>query len=205
MSYTADSAAEGLLAQARQGDGDALGELLELYRGYLKLLARVQIGRRLQGKADSADLVQETFLTAHEVFAQFRGTTEREMLAWLRQILSSRLAKLLRRYLGTQQRDVRLERRLDEELGNSSQVLGKVLALSQTSPSQKAVRREDAVLLADALSRLPEHYREVIVLRHLEARTFPEVAERMGRSVDSVEKLWVRALGQLRQAVGGTQ
>ena len=64
---------EELLRQARAGSSPALGELLELYRSYLALLARVQIGQRLQGKVDAADLVQDAFLEAHRHFAQFRG------------------------------------------------------------------------------------------------------------------------------------
>jgi RNA polymerase sigma-70 factor (ECF subfamily) len=67
-----------LLQHARTGDGFALGQLLELYRNYLRVLARLQIGRWLQGKVDDSDLVQEAFLAAHRHFAQFRGTTEAE-------------------------------------------------------------------------------------------------------------------------------
>lgn len=202
MAHAADSAAEQLLVLARSGNREARGRLLELYRRYLELLARVQIGRRLQGKADAADMVQETFLEAHKAFEGFRGTTEAELLRWLGTILSSRIAKLVRRFVGTQQRDVRLERALDGEIEESSQALAGALALAQTSPSQKLARREQAVLLADALDRLPEHYREVIVLRHLEQLSFPEVSERMARSSGSVEKLWVRALARLRRELG---
>src|SRR5438270_9015702 len=98
-----------LLSKARAGDGAALGGLLERYRDYLTLLARVQIGRRLQGKADAADLVQETFLHAHRAFPRFQGHSEGEFVRWLRQILATSLAHLVRRYCGTQARDVRLE------------------------------------------------------------------------------------------------
>ena len=105
---------------ARAGDGHALGRLLELYRGYLALLARLQIGRRLQGKVDAADLVQEAFLDAHRSFAQFQGGTEGELVSWLRHILAGHLAMLVRRYLGTRRRDVRLERELAFELDESS-------------------------------------------------------------------------------------
>jgi RNA polymerase sigma-70 factor (ECF subfamily) len=193
---------DGLIARARQGEANALGLLLERYRSYLTLLARVQIGRRLQGKADPADLVQEAFLEATGHFGQFRGTTEPELTAWLRQILASRLAHLLRRYYGTQARDVRLERVLGDELDQSSRAFDRGLIAAQSSPSQQVHRREQAVLLADALDRLPPDYREVIMLRHLEGLTFPEVATRLGRSVDSVEKLWVRALPRLRREMG---
>src|SRR5437667_1328 len=93
------SSPEHLLALARAGEGRSLGRLLELYRGYLSLLARLQIGRRLQGKADAADLVQDTFLEAHRHWERFRGTTEAELLGWLRRILAARTADLMRRYL----------------------------------------------------------------------------------------------------------
>jgi RNA polymerase sigma-70 factor (ECF subfamily) len=193
---------EALLGHARAGDDGALGRLLERYRAYLTLLARLQIGRRLQGKADCADLVQDTFLEAARHFPRFRGETEPELAAWLRQILATCLAHLVRRYCGTQARDVRLERALEDDLDQSSRALDHGLVAEQSTPSQRASRREQAVLLANALARLPADYREVIILRHLEGLTFPEVAARMGRSLDSVEKLWVRALPRLRRALG---
>jgi RNA polymerase sigma-70 factor (ECF subfamily) len=186
------------LAQARNGDGEALGKLLELYRNYLTLLARTQIQRNLQGKVDASDLVQESFAEAQQAFAQFQGGGERELMQWLRLILARRVARLVRHY-GTRGRDVRLERQLRYELDESSQVLEQALEAEQTSPSQAVTRRESAVLLADALEGLPEAYRDVLTLRHLEGLGFEEVAERMGRTVDSVKNLWSRALGQLRR------
>jgi RNA polymerase sigma-70 factor (ECF subfamily) len=191
-----------LLARARAGDAAALGALLEAHRPYLELLARVQLGRRLRGKADAADVVQETFLEAHRDLPAFRGTTAGEFAAWLRQVLARNLANLLRRYFGTQARDPRLERELADDLDQSSEMLGAVPAAPQSTPSRQAARREDAVRLADALGRLSADYRDVLVLRYLEGLSFPDVAARMGRSVDSVEKLWVRALARLRQMMG---
>src|SRR5262245_27066986 len=193
---------EELLARARGGDDDALGQLLERYRAYLALLARLRVGHRLQGKADPADVVQEAFLEGARHFGGFRGETEPEFAAWLRHILAACLARLVRRYCGTQARDVRLERMLEDELGQSSRCIDGGLIAEQSTPSQRATRREEAVLLADALDRLPPDYREVIILRHFEGLTFPEVAARLGRSLDSVEKLWVRALPRLRRALG---
>ena len=80
MSSVTETEVEQLLESARGGDRVALGQLLELYRRYLTLLARLQIGRRLQGKVDAADLVQDTFLEAHRHFARFRGTVEAELI-----------------------------------------------------------------------------------------------------------------------------
>jgi RNA polymerase sigma-70 factor (ECF subfamily) len=182
-----------------------------MYRNYLHLLARAQLGRHLRGKVDPSDLVQEAFLTAHRSFARFRGTTEAELLVWLRRILASRMADLVRRQLKAKGRDARLERRLEDELAHSSHDLADSVvaqrrspnaANSTSSPSQQAVRREQAVLLADALKALPKDYEEVIVLRHMEGLNFPDVARRMGRSLDSVQKLWVRALARLRRTLG---
>src|SRR6266511_4179088 len=110
MSEVGGSGPDQLLQQARSGDGPALGQLLELYRAYLGVLARVQIGQRLQSKVDASDVVQEAFLGASRDFPQFRGTSEKEFLGWLRQVLASVLANLVRHYQGTKRRDVRLER-----------------------------------------------------------------------------------------------
>jgi RNA polymerase sigma-70 factor (ECF subfamily) len=192
-----------LLDQARAGDETATGQLLESYEGYLTLLARVQIGRRLQGKADAGDLVQETFLEAHRQIRNFRGTTEAELTAWLRRILAGVIALMLRRYLGTKGRDVKLERELQFQLDQSSQAMDAGFVATHSTPSQHASRREQAVLLAESLEKLPADYREVIVLRHIEALSFPEVAARMGRSEDSVQKLWVRSLASLKKSLGG--
>ena len=191
------------LARARREGGAALGDLLEHYRHYLYLLARVRMGRQLQGRVDPSDLVQEAFLAAHRDFSAFRGTTEAELVSWLRQILVARLADLIRRHVKAKARDIRLERRLAEELDQSSQALEQALPARYSSPSQQAAQRERAVLLAEALKELPTDYEEVIVLRHLEGLSFAEVARRMDRTVNSVEKLWVRALTRLRRALGG--
>jgi RNA polymerase sigma-70 factor (ECF subfamily) len=203
MSSRSNPDREDLLCLAREGSSYALGQLLETYRSYLLLLARLQIGRRLQGKVDPADVVQETFLRAHRDFARFRGTTEEEWTGWLRQILAARLGDVVRRYCGTRRRDVRLERELEGELDQSSRILDQGLVAKLSSPSHQAARREQAVLLAEALEKLPEDYREVLILHHLEECNFPEVARRMGRTVEGVKKLWARALGRLRRSLGG--
>jgi len=122
---------------------------------------------------------------------------------WLRRIMAGQFALLLRRYLGTKGRDINLERDLVAEFDQSSMALDRGLMASYSTPSQHASRREQAVLLAEALGKLSEAHREVIVLRHLEALSFAEVAVRMNRTENSVYKLWVRALGNLRSAMGG--
>src|SRR5437762_14300130 len=85
---------ELLLAEAKGGADGALGRLLEHYSQYLTQLARMQIGKRLQGKVDPSDLVQEVFLSVHRQFPQFRGTTEAEFVTWLRRIMAGQFAQI---------------------------------------------------------------------------------------------------------------
>jgi RNA polymerase sigma-70 factor, ECF subfamily len=189
---------EFLLVLAKAGDGAALGRLLERYRNYVALLVRIQVGRRLKSKVDSDDLLQEIWLEIHRKIALFRGGSEREFLCWVRRLIGSILANQMRHYLGTKRRDLRLERALADDLDHSSLAMNQGLIASESSPSQQAVRREQAVLLSDALQNLPDDYREVIILRQLEGLSFPDVARRMGRTEDSVKNVWLRALARLR-------
>jgi RNA polymerase sigma-70 factor (ECF subfamily) len=194
-----------LLDALRQGDAAAQGEIVQRYQEWLKLLARLQLDRRLQGKCDASDMVQQTLLEACRAFPEFRGRTEGELLAWLRQILARVLTHERRRYHGTQQRDPAREVSLEQALAQSSQRLGNVLAASGSSPSQQACQREQEVLLADVLARLPDDYREVIILRNLEGLSHEEVARQMNRSAGAVRMLWVRALACLRQELDRLQ
>jgi RNA polymerase sigma-70 factor (ECF subfamily) len=190
---------DDVIAQAKGGNGQALGSLLERYRAYLSVLAGVQIGRRLQSKLDADDLLQEAFLRAHRAIACFRGTTAEEFVSWLRGILAHVLVDQIRRYDGTFQRDTKLERALEYDLARSSEGLARELAAPTSTPSRRAVRHEQAALLAQAMERLPAAGREVLVLRHFHDLSFPEIACRMGRSLDGVKNLWIRALGRLRR------
>ncbi len=195
-----DPILDALLAQARAGDQPALGRLLELYRNYLRLLARSLIRQPLQVRLDASDLVQETFLKASREFAQFAGSGEKELAAWLRQILVRTLANQAKHH-HARGRDQRRQESLDALLDRSSLVIQEQLADSIASPSALAVGREQAVLLADALARLPADYREVFILRNLEQVPVDEIATRIGRSPNAVRKLWGRAMVALKQAM----
>jgi RNA polymerase sigma-70 factor (ECF subfamily) len=189
---------DSLIELARAGDPAALGRLLESYRQYLTLLAGLQLGRAIRVKAGVSDVVQDTFLEAHRDFPEFRGTSGKELCAWLRQMLARNLANLVRHYAGTRRRDVRLEQGLAAELDRSAERLERTLPARGETPSAAAARAEAGLVLAAALARLPPDYREVLVLRNLEELSFAEVALRMDRSVDSVKKLWARGLAQLK-------
>lgn len=190
-----------LLAAIRRGDSRAQEAVLVRYRSWLELLARMQAGRQFQGKFSASDIVQDTLLAAHRDLGQFRGATEAELLAWLRQILGHVLAHEIRRYRGTQRRDLGREVSLDAALAESSQKLADFLAASQSSPSAQCERSEQEVRLADVLATLPENYRDVIILRNIEGLSHEEVAQRLGRSVGAVRMLWMRALAQMREAL----
>jgi RNA polymerase sigma-70 factor (ECF subfamily) len=192
------------LLVAARNNPTALGRLLDQYRHYLRLLARIEIGKRLQGKVDASDVVQEAFIHAHHYFPNFRGESEAQLTAWLREILAGTLANQVRRYFGTKARDPRLEVGLMADMDQSTMGLGAIPVDPRSSPSQQVAKGEQALIVATAIGQLPEDYQTVIVLRHMEGLTFPQVAERMGRSVDSVEKLWMRALGQLRKQFTAT-
>lgn len=193
---------ESLLQLARQGQGEALGDLLELYRSWLMLVSRLQIDRRLQGKVSASDLVQETFLHAQQAFSGFQGATEQELVEWLRRILASRLAKLVRHFYGTKARDPRLEQQLDDELSRSAQIAPSLIDPS-ISPSGHAERREQVVLVSNALDRLPPVLREVIILHHFQGLSLATISSRMGKSEHAVKKTWMRALAALGRALGG--
>jgi RNA polymerase sigma-70 factor (ECF subfamily) len=198
-----DESPEHLLARARAGDVEARGRLLELYRNYLRLMARTLISEPLQARLDASDLVQETFLKAYREFGGFLGTSEPELVAWLRQILVRTVADQVKRHRA-RGRDYRREEPIEAILDRSSMAIQERLAAPASSPSQHAIRREQAVLLADALERLPADYREVFALRILERVPVEEVAARMGRSVNAVRKLLTRAMVALERALEGT-
>src|SRR5688572_5721283 len=134
----------------------------ERYRSYLLLLARLRLDPRLRGKLDPSDVVQETLARAHANEGQLRGRGEAEVAAWLRQILANQLAAEARRYLQAGKRDASLERSLEAELGQSSARLGALLAAEQSSPSERAIRQEQLLLLAAALERLPGDQRRAV-------------------------------------------
>ncbi len=190
-----------LLNAARRGATAQLGELLQCYRNYLTILARAQIGRRLQARVSPSDVVQETMLEAVRDFGQFHGTTEREFVVWLRQIFVNNLMRFVAVHVHTAKRDVRVEvsmQQLSNSLSSTVAGFDRFVVANVSSPSAAAVRRETGVLVADQLTKLPAHYREVIVLRNLQGMPFEEVAQEMGRSTGSVRMLWMRAIDRFR-------
>ncbi len=191
-----------LLERARDDDRAAQGELLALYRNYLRILARTQLDKFLRVRCDASDVVQETLLEALRDFPRFAGSTERELIAWLRRILVRNLADQVKHHKA-QVRTWERQESLEGALDRSCSAVQEALARGTSTPSARACRREQAVLLADALERLSADYREVIVLRNFQALPFEEIARRMERSAGAVRMLWARALERLHRELEG--
>jgi RNA polymerase sigma-70 factor (ECF subfamily) len=196
MTPSPESAAHWLAA-ARAGSQEALGQMLDDCRAYLLLLARQALDADLQAKAGPSDLVQETFLEAYRDFDQFHGTTTDELLAWLRQLLHNNVANFRRGYRTYAKRRVTLEQSLGQS-DSSSGPTGQVAA-GGASPSELASEHEQAEALDRAIAALPDDYRQVLLLRHQEGLSFEIIGQRMARSANAVEKLWLRAVERLRQ------
>ena len=171
---------------------------VEDYRNYLLLLVRLEMGPLLRAKVDASDVVQQAILHAHERRDQFRGATEGEWQAWLRAILANALAAMVRRY-DAQARDPRRERSLEAELERSSSRLEGLLAADLTSPSERAVRGEELLRLAHALTELPDDQRRVVELHYLKGLAVADVAEQIGRTRPAVVGLLFRGLKRLRE------
>ena len=187
------------LEQARADRGSALGRLLDAARQYLLLVANRELPPDLRAKVGPSDLVQETLLRAHWHFDQFRGESEEELLAWLRQILAHHLANVRRTYRGTGMRD------LGREVGLLDVPLGELLGPltdPAADPAVAAEGSERADRLHEALRRLPDDQRDVIRWRVYGSLPFAEVGRRLGRSEEAARKLYARAvehLGRLMQ------
>jgi RNA polymerase sigma-70 factor (ECF subfamily) len=193
---------ERWMDEARAGSKEALGEMLEMCRRYLLSIAQGELAPDLQAKGSPSDLVQETFLEAQRDFVQFGGTSEQELLRWLRQILLHNVGTFSRLFRETSKRD--LTREITAGAGPFENTLWNIVPDDGSSPSRVAMQHEQAVALQRALARLPDDYRQVIMLRYEQQHAFEEIGRRMNRSPEAVRKLWARAMERLRQEWEGS-
>jgi RNA polymerase sigma-70 factor, ECF subfamily len=184
------------LAAARAGSAEALGQTLQACRNYLLAIAGQELDPDLRSKGGASDLVQETFLEAQRAFTNFQGTNEKELLAWLRQILVNNVANFSRRYHYAKRT---VDREIELKGDDSAQPAGALPPDPQRTPSSEAVKREQAAALERTLERLPSDYRQAIKLRYFEGRSFEEIGVLMNRSPEAVRKLWSRGMERLRQ------
>jgi RNA polymerase sigma-70 factor (ECF subfamily) len=190
--YPSDSGTDFLsaVAAARAGSSEDLGRLLVAHRDYLVRIAVGELPVGLRGKLDAADVVQDTFLEAQRDFAGFRGRSEAELFAWLRQILRLNVLNAVRRYRDTEKRAIDRERPLD---------MGRVDTLADDdTPGTLLAFRERDEALARALARLAPHYRQVIRWRSFDQLPFEEIGRRLQRSSEAARRVWIRAVARLQ-------
>jgi RNA polymerase sigma-70 factor (subfamily 1) len=177
--------------------GSRSGSAFECYRGYLGLLAGLQVDSRLKGKVDLSGIVQQTLLEAHLAKEKVKDEPSEKQLAWLRRVLAHNLADEIRK-VRSDKRDARRERSLHAAIEDSSVRLETCIPADQSSAGARLERQERAVQIAEALGRLPEAQREALVMQHWHGRSLAEIASQMNRTPVAVAGLIKRALSQLR-------
>ncbi len=174
----------------------------ERFRGYLRVLARMQLDDRLRSKLDPSDIVQQTLLQAHRGLGEFRGRSDAEMAAWLRQILARNLSHAVRDF-GRDKRNVARERSLRAAVDASSARLEAWLVADQSSPSHQAMRNEQLFVLCEALEQLPPAQREAVQLHYWQGCTLAEIAQRLDRTPAAAAGLLKRGMRKLRELLPG--
>jgi RNA polymerase sigma-70 factor (ECF subfamily) len=193
------SESEQLLRQARAGNSQALGELFERYRERLRQMVRLRLDRRLYGRLDPSDVLQEAFLDLSKRFPEYAQNPAVPFYLWLRSLTGQRLVTLHRQHLGTHMRDAGQEVSLYRGAlpQASSQSLANQLLGRLTSPTQAAMRAEMQIRLQEALNTMDPLDREVLVLRHFEELSNNETAEVLGLQKSAASKRYRRALERL--------
>jgi RNA polymerase sigma-70 factor (ECF subfamily) len=171
-------------------------DALDKFRSYLGLIARLELDPALEAKVDVSGVVQQTLWEAHQA-GQAPGDDDARM-RWLRRILANNLQDEIRKYRA-QARSVDRERSLEGALDASSLRIERWIAAEQSSPSLHAIRREGALRLANALSRLPDDQRRAIELHHLQGLTLAETAQTLERTKGAVAQLLFRGLRKLKE------
>lgn len=175
---------------------------LERFRCYLKLLAEARLDRRIRRKLDPSDIVQQTLLQAHAARQQFRGSSEGELAAWLRQILARNLLRSVRDYQRSK-RAVAREEPLEAVCQASSARLEAWLVAEQSSPSHCAAKVEEALGLAEAVQALPDGQREVVTLYYWEGCTLAQIGTLLDCTASAAGGLLRRGLEKLRRSWKG--
>jgi len=197
MKETKENGFGPLLTAARNGSSEALGELLDRYRGYLWVIANEEIGSNLTAKVAASDVVQETYAATYRAFDGFRGTSELELKTWLRRVLLNQVTDASRMYLGSLKRDASREISINRPTPESGRSLLSGVAGSDSTPSTHAIRHEQIASLQAALDELPPQ-KCAIVLRHsIHHESFESIGKSLGRSPDAIRKEWRRTLSKL--------
>ena len=195
-----DSEIARQLERARGGDRNAVGALFEGHRVRLERLVALRLDRRLRGRVDEGDVVQDTFLEAGRRMEGYLEQPTMPFFLWLRFLANQRLQSLCREHLGVRKRDARREIPIAD--GGypeaSSEMLAAKLFGKLTTPSQAAVRAEMKARLTDALESMDPGDREIIALRHFEELAHAEAAHVLGIDESAASKRYLRAIKRLK-------
>jgi RNA polymerase sigma-70 factor (ECF subfamily) len=190
----------GLLQRAAQGDQAAWGALLVRSRDRLRRMIALRLDRRLQGRVDPSDIIQEAYIDASARLAEYARQPDMPFFLWLRFLTGQRLVRVHRQHLGAEMRDVAREVSLYRGAlpAATSAALAAQLLGRDTRPSEAAVRAERSIRLQEALNSMDPIDREVLALRHFEQLSNAEAARVLGLQESAAAKRYVRALKRLR-------
>jgi RNA polymerase sigma-70 factor (ECF subfamily) len=196
---------DALTHRLRDGDLGAAGELFLACRERLKRMVRLRLDRRLRGRLDASDVLQEAFLDVQKKAAEFAGKPDLPAYLWLRLVTTERLLILHRHHLGTQMRDAAQEVSLARAGGPAATThsLANLLLGRLTSPTQAAIRAERQARLQEALNSMDAVDREVLALRHFEELSNSDVAAVLGLSKTAASNRYIRALKRLKEILSG--
>ena len=202
MSGDANDTGE-LVRRAGSGDAQALAELFAHYRDRLRHMVRLRLDRRLQGRVDPSDVLQDAYLDLARRLPEYVAKPTMPFFLWLRLLTGQRLLMIHRQHLGTQMRDVGHEVSLysgplpqASSASLAAHLLGRL-----TTPSQAAIRAEMQIRLQEALNQMDPIDREVLTLRHFEELSNSETAAVLGIQKAAASNRYVRALKRLREAL----
>jgi RNA polymerase sigma-70 factor (ECF subfamily) len=192
-----------LLRRAGGGDQQALAELFDSYRDRLRRMVRLRLDRRLLGRVDPSDVLQETYLDVSKRASEYFDKQPMPFFLWLRLMTGQQLAAIHRRHLGAKMRDAGREISLHRgglpqatSLSLAAQLLGRV-----TSASQVAMRAEMQIRLQEALNSMDPMDREVLALRHFEELSNSETAEVLGIKKSAASNRYIRAFRRLKETL----
>jgi RNA polymerase sigma-70 factor (ECF subfamily) len=201
------SETDWLLQQAARGDGQFLGTLLARHRDRLRRMVALRLDRRLQGRIDPSDVIQEAYLEASARLAEYLRDPSMPFFLWLRFLTGQKLITLHRHHLGVKMRDAEQEVALYH--GSLPQASSAALAAQllgrDTRPSEAAIRAEMKIRVQEALNSMPLLEREILALRHFEQLSRAEIAQVFGISEAAAGKRYLRALERLKQILGQGQ
>ena len=193
---------EELIARLKAGDEHAFVELFSRHRDRLKRMLEFRMDRRLRGREDASDVLQEVYLDAHQRMRHYLKRPELSFYIWLRQLTTQRLIDIHRRHLKAEMRDVKQEISIHRHhAAATSASMAMLLVAHLASPSQMAMQDELAMQIEEALESMDEIDREILALRHFEELRNCEVAEVLGLKEAAASNRYVRALSRLRDVL----